>query len=673
MPQEINAAIEIEGLIRILERMSELSSGVLQAGMAGDEGGTRERVDQLRQEKSYLLLKNRAVGEQLKAASPETMRQIQGLLDNVAKSEQFVAAWSCRYRGIVDHQAMMQSPARCHDLIDEIMPMAWDWKNDILILPNWITSDFIEAVYARGQKRVCIFDFDDVPHRVQASKPFYINSEKAAFEYFAQSDVYGAARIVYISIATPAELQNDEHAQQANKLLEDFKMAFVHRIANLNTVKLQGARLLKQGLNNLPAVADAIPFSRMIGQFEGRPMLIVSPGPSLDKNIDQIKDFKGRALIVAPAQSALALTNAGVIPDIVVVADPNEMQYLLDGVPMDQVTALVLGVTCHPALYKQYAGKIITFNANLGLDAWISDIFKDTTTLPAGGSVSTDALCMGVFLKCSPIMIVGQDLSFAGDKQYASQSADGKVKIIKNEETNTVSYSDLTEGLETVFAAGGFDSRTLTEPLRTLPGYYGGTVFTKTDYAIFHTEFQNIAQAVKDEESGIELLNCTEGGAYIEGFKHISLQEARGMLGDANPVIDFTGTLERILNHNDAPVRRELLAARLRTMRSNLHAAGMSASKCRQLAAHAIRNGQTGNLANEEKRLIALVQKTLFISLAAQEKIMHALKLGVEAQNIPDSLAASNILFRVITDVTSELIPIVDKTLERLSIDMVTQ
>jgi hypothetical protein len=405
----------------------------------------------------------------------------------------------------------------------------------------------------------------------------------------------------------------------------------------------------------------------MIGQFEGNPMLIVSPGPSLDKNIDQIKDFKGRALIVAPAQSALALTNAGVIPDIVVVADPNEMQYLLDGVPMDQVTALVLGVTCHPALYKKYAGKIITFNANLGLDAWISDIFKDTTTLPAGGSVSTDALCMGVFLKCSPIMIVGQDLSFAGDKQYASQSADGKVKIIKNEETNTVSYSDLTEGLETVFAAGGFDSRTLTEPLRTLPGYYGGTVFTKTDYAIFHTEFQNIAQAVKDEEAGIELLNCTEGGAYIEGFKHISLREANGILGDANPMIDFTGTLERILNHNDAPVRRKLLVARLRAMRSNLHAAGMSASKCRQLAVQAIRNGQTGNLANEEKRLIALVQKTLFISLAAQEKIMHALKLGVEAQNITDSLAASNILFRVISDVTRELVPVVDQTLHGLS------
>jgi hypothetical protein len=336
---------------------------------------------------------------------------------------------------------------------------------------------------------------------------------------------------------------------------------------------------------------------------------------------------------------------------------------------MDQVTALVLGVTCHPALYKQYAGKLITFNANLGLDAWISDIFQDTTSLPAGGSVSTDALCMGVFLKCSPIIIVGQDLSFSDDKQYASKSTDGQVKVVKDEETNTVSYANLTQGLETVLAAGGFDSRTLMEPLRTLPGYYGGTVFTKTDYAIFHTEFQNIAQAVKDENTGIELLNCTEGGAFIEGFNHISLRQAYAMVGEQEQSIDFTGKLRDILINKDSSSRCAHLANSLKAMRVNLHSAGISAAKCRALAQSAIRSGEIGNLALEEKRLIGVVQKTLFISLAAQEKIIHALKLGAEAQSLPESLAASNILFRVIIEVTNELIPIIDQTLQRLAMD----
>jgi hypothetical protein len=131
--------------------------------------------------------------------------------------------------------------------------------------------------------------------------------------------------------------------------------------------------------------------------------------------------------------------------------------------------------------------------------------------------------------------------------------------------------------------------------------------------------------------------------------------------------VDFTGKLKDILINKESSSRREHLAKSLKAMRVNLHAAGISAAKCRVLAQSAIRSGKIGNLAVEEKRLIAVVQKTLFISLAAQEKIMYALKLGAEAQSLPESLAASNILFRVITEVTGELIPIVDQTLQSLS------
>jgi hypothetical protein len=395
-------------------------------------------------------------------------------------------------------------------------------------------------------------------------------------------------------------------------------------------------------------------------------MLIVSPGPSLDKNVDQVKEFKGKALIVAPAQSARALTSVGVIPDIIVIADPNEMQYLLEGVPMEHVTALVLGVTCHPELYEKYANKIITFNANLGLDAWISDIFNDTTKLPAGGSVSTDALCMGVFLKCNPIILVGQDLSFSEDKQYANVSADGQVKIIKNEINNTISYSNLTDGLETVLAAGGFDGKTFVEPLRTLPGYYGGSVFTKTDYAIFHSEFKNIAEAVKRETQGIRLLNCTEGGAYIDGFEHISLSSAKELLREFQIKFDITDEIKEILSSTDVQQRRGQLGKSLKAMRRNLTDAKISAQKCQVLARYAMRDGSTIKLAAEEKNLITVVKNTLFISLAAQEKILTAIQLGAEAQTISESLVASNILFRIIVEAVGDLVPMIDDIIRKI-------
>jgi len=666
MPNDQNANADFDDLIGVLQRMSDLSSGILQAGIVGDQSGTRARVDQLRQEKSYLLVKNRNIGSQINHAPLETQKKIQVLLNNISKSEQFVTAWCSRYKGITDHQTLMESADRCHDLIDEIIPTSWDWKNDILILPNWVTQDLVEAMYARGQRRICIFEFDDRPRFLGLKDLFYINCEKDAFDYFSQSDVYASARIIYISVATPLYAINDDHRKAEQKLLEDFKMAFIHRIANLNTVKLQGARLLRQGLKNLRAVAASTPFSKMIGRFEGVPMVIVSPGPSLDKNIDQIKEFKGRSLIVAPAQSARALTSKGIIPDIVVVADPNEMQYLLEGVPMEQVTALILGVTCHPALYEKYADKIITFNANLGLDAWISDIFNDTTTLPAGGSVSTDALCMGVFLKCSPVILVGQDFSFAEDKQYASLSADGQVKIIKNDVDNTISYSNLTGGLETVLAAGGFDGKTFVEPLRTLPGYYGGTVFTKTDYAIFHSEFKKIAEVVKLESPEIRLLNCTEGGAYIEGFEHISLLQAKEWVFQSKVSIHITDELHEVLGCTDVENRLKQLSKSLKIMKRNLTETKVSAQRCQMLSHHAIKDGKISKLANEEKKLINLVKDARFISLVAQDKILSAMNLGSEAQSIPESLAASNVLFRIIVEAVRDLVPLIDGTIHKL-------
>jgi hypothetical protein len=669
MPKITNADADMVGLIRILERMSTLSSEILSAGAAGDEGRTRASVDRLRSEKWLLISENHHRDERLQNASSETKHKIQGLLGNISKSEQFVKAWCSRYSGIFDHHVMMESAERCHDLIDEIIPQSWDWKRDILILPNWVTSEFISAVYKRGQTRVCIFEFDNGPRLNSYPKLFYIKSEKDAFEYFAQSDVYGAAQIIYVSVATPITLQNDAHKERAKKLLEDFQMAFTHRIANINTVRLQGARLLKQGLKNLPAVAAAAPFSKMIGRFEGTPMVIVSPGPSLDKNIDQLKEFQNRALIVAPAQSALALTMAGVIPDIVLVADPNEMQYLLEGVPMDRVTALILGVTCHPKIYEKYAGKIITFNANLGLDAWISDIFNDTTKLPAGGSVSTDALCIGVFLRCNPIILVGQDLAFSEDKQYASASVDGQVKIIKNEGNNTISYANLTEGLDTVLAAGGFDGRTFNEPLRTLPGYYGGTVYTKTDYAIFHTEFQKIAESVKDEKLGIRLLNCTEGGAFIEGFEHISLREALRHVAARPLETHIQDTLHDVLTNTDYDIRRQKLYQSLTIMRTNLINTETLSRSCARLAGVAAKNGNLKKLNGEEKKLVSTIQKSLFISLAAQEQIINAMHQGSSAETMTESLAASNKLYQVLMDTVAGLLPFLDDTLRLLEKD----
>jgi len=653
---------DLPKLLNILSQLAEDSQETLKHAIEGNEIETRRGVDLIRQGRAALYAVDKESKDAIDGQPPDVKATIQRHLDSINKVGQFVEQWCCRYRGLLTYEQMLQTEEGCNILLDELVPLIWDWRLDILIFPGWADAKLIKAVAKRGQARICIFLFDEEKNKEYPENVFFIEKKDDAYAYFSKGDIHRGARVQYITIKKLGQFDEEAQGKLDREYVEEFHMAFIHRIANINTVKLQGLRLLQQGLGNLTHIADAVPFSKIGKKFEGMPMVIVSPGPSLDKNIHQLHALKGRALIVAPAQSALALTTAGIIPDIIVVADPNAMQYLLKDVPMEKVSAIILAVTCHPKLYEDYAGKIIVFNANLGLDHWISDIFKDTISLPAGGSVSTDALCMGVYLRCSPIVLMGQDLSFS-EKQYSSGAVDGQVEIIRDEQKNTLTYRNLTSGLEEILSASGFDSKTLSEPILTLPGFYGGKVNTKSDYAIFHSEFEKIAAAVIDDKVEVKLWNCTEGGAYIEGFDHISLSEAIIRLNSINENNNIEDIIKSILRAKDSAARRAQLKNGLIKIRKDLQKSQVTAQACLRLAQLKPNKTNLDKLSVLENDLKKSIKRATFISLASQEKILNALQLGLEAKTIPESLLASIILYRIVLESATDIIPIVSSTI----------
>jgi hypothetical protein len=129
---------------------------------------------------------------------------------------------------------------------------------------------------------------------------------------------------------------------------------------------------------------------------------------------------------------------------------------------------------------------------------------------------------------------------------------------------------------------------------------------------------------------------------------------------------NITDEIKAVLSSTDVQHRRMQLGKSLKTMRRNLIDAKISAQKCQVLAQYAMKDGSTIKLAAEEKKLITAVKNTLFISLAAQEKILTAIQLGVEAQTIPESLVASNILFRIIVEAVGDLVPVIDDTIRKI-------
>ena len=67
------------------------------------------------------------------------------------------------------------------------------------------------------------------------------------------------------------------------------------------------------GCANLTALAKWPSVAKLAGAFEGIPAIILSPGPSLSKNVELVKPLKGKVLIIAYTRTLSALAKVGLV------------------------------------------------------------------------------------------------------------------------------------------------------------------------------------------------------------------------------------------------------------------------------------------------------------------------------------------------------------------------
>ena len=110
-------------------------------------------------------------------------------------------------------------------------------------------------------------------------------------------------------------------------------------------------------------------------------------------------------------------------------------------------------------------------------------------------SVSIYGLCLCHSLKVKNIAFIGQDLAADGDKQYA-------------------------DGATTLLPAHAKMSMFNIE----VPGFHGEPVMTRNSFEYQIRRCSELANGWKTMQPDLNLVNATEGGAYIDGFDHMSLQ-----------------------------------------------------------------------------------------------------------------------------------------------------
>jgi hypothetical protein len=533
----------------------------------------------------------------------------------------------------------MSEAARRTGALEAALPADWNPDRDVLV---WVGARTLELL----------------PRRAQGARTFVVTGgqpvqrEVRARLVEGPEELYSAVLEMMGSTPTRARVHSEDGIApaDANEAAEHLKQGLQARHVMGNTLEAGGLLWVKNGLANMPAIARNGSLLPLGNAYRGQPAICIAPGPSLSRNVDQLRDLSRRALLIAGTHALHALHAAGVTPHVVVGTDPGDLARHWRGLDLSGVEAFVLAGTCAPETMAVPARRVITFPGNGPADAWLYAPLGNEVRLLSGGSVSCVQLSLALWLGCDRVALVGLDLSF-GEHFYAAGGLDADARI---ETTTAGEFRLVKEGhVEGPgrFLEDGRTAFTVPRKLQELPGWGGGTVRTSPQLAVYHAWFE--ASAARLSRSA-RVVNATEGGAHIAGLEHLPLLEATS---DWTAEVDVVGPLEQAAATHDAGDRtRRLLEASRNQLRA-LEACGREVRTCLDLARRARRDeGRLPALARAEKKLTRALRDVPMVNLLSQQEILSARAAAETARTLEENLQASERLYGVVREALAEML-----------------
>ena len=363
-------------------------------------------------------------------------------------------------------------------------------------------------------------------------------------------------------------------------------------LVNLNTM----TRFRNEGtihiLENIEAISKAY-FIRDLKETDvsDATAIIVSAGPSLDKNIEDLRAAKGRALIIAVDTALKYMLARDIIPDLFVTIDPDKpMENYADERVCD--IPVIFDEQTPSALLREHRAAKILYNCRdypkklfeacgIGVDANIA----------SGGSVATAAFAICCDLGIKDIILIGQDLAYTGESTHAG----GVVSAGVNGDIGTV----MIEGID------------------------GTKVRTRSDWLGYLRWFEHTIELTRQEKPEMRVIDATEGGALIRGTEVMTLKEAiaqtcnpdrqedsllHGMLAKITTALDGEGRKKFIELHNREVTSLPTLKA---DAEEGLRLSEEIGKSIKELLAKQYKSGTTaaGVISKEVKELVAEMGK----------------------------------------------------------------
>lgn len=259
-----------------------------------------------------------------------------------------------------------------------------------------------------------------------------------------------------------------------------------------NTFEYLGKSVFENVIDHIKYLKDSITIWDLMKRIPKEiPAIIVAAGPSLNKNIEVLKQAKGKSIIFAVDRAYETLLEHNIEPDMVVLLDSAKaLKYC--GNQKGFKTPLLCCLEGSPEIMNNHDGTKIIY----ACEEYVRNIYKELKKpfkkIGLGGSVTTAAFAVTLSMNFSHIVFIGLDLAFSGGLTHAGS----------HQETNTEKRRSIELYVEDI---------------------EGNTVKTRHDWYTFIRWFENVILQITGNE--YDIIDATEGGAKVKGTRIMKLQE----------------------------------------------------------------------------------------------------------------------------------------------------
>ena len=292
--------------------------------------------------------------------------------------------------------------------------------------------------------------------------------------------------------------------------------------------------LLLHIINNIPKIINEIPIAELKDKYKGKTAVVVSAGPTLDKNIETIKKYRDNIVLITVGTAMKALDKNGITPDFLCIIEANDCSKQIAGLDLTNIN-FITEPYANPNLRKfEFKKTYSHISSNLPVNSFWCDLSGvKNKEYESKGTVSYTALNVARILGCSKIVLVGQDLAYIEGQCYSKDSAYKDLVCSYNEETKK--WEITAKDFENFcMSLGNYDDpeirknkaieriQSLNSALYYVKGINGDMIPTESVYAAFIRPLSEFTERYPDRE----YINTSLVGAQIDGFKNIPLEEA---------------------------------------------------------------------------------------------------------------------------------------------------